>query len=193
VLAVSRVPYTVRAARREPWHPGRCAVFHCELTDDEQDPGGDAVEPTCIGYAGELHPRVIAAYGLPPRTCAMELDLSVIERAAARLAPVQAPVISGYPVASQDVALVVRETVPAADVEAALAAGAARAGTTVLLENLRLFDVYTGEQAGSGRKSLAYTMRFRAPNRTLTAEEVTLARDAAVAEAAMQTGATLRG
>jgi phenylalanyl-tRNA synthetase beta chain len=82
----------------------------------------------------------------------------------------------------------VAETVPAADVQAALAAGAGP-----LLEDVRLFDVYTGEQAGEGSKSLAYTLRFRAPDRTLTAEEVTTARDDAVAEAGRRTGALLRG
>ena len=100
--------------------------------------------------------------------------------------------MSGYPVATQDVALIVAETVPAADVEAALAMGVAAAGDGSLLEEVRLFDVYTGEQAGEGRKSLAYTLRFRAPDRTLTAEEVAGARDAAVAEAARLTGAVLR-
>ncbi len=93
--------------------------------------------------------------------------------------------------AVQDVALVVPQAVPAADVERALRDGAAAAGD-VLLESLTLFDVYTGDQAGEGRKSLAYTLRFRAPDRTLTADEVTAARDAAVAEAARQTGAVLR-
>ena len=70
-------------------------------------------------------------------------------------------------------------------------AGAASAGD-VLLESVRLFDVYTGDQAGEGRKSLAYTLRFRAPDRTLTAEEASAARDAAVAEAVRRTGAVLR-
>jgi phenylalanyl-tRNA synthetase beta chain len=114
----------------------------------------------------------------------------VIEAAAAALGPVEAPVISPYPVATQDVALVVPASVPAAAVEAALAAGAAGGG---LLEGVALFDVYTGEQAGEGNKSLAYTLRFRAPDRTLTDEEVTAARDAAVAEAGRRTGAVLRG
>jgi phenylalanyl-tRNA synthetase beta chain len=82
--------------------------------------------------------------------------------------------------------------VPAAHVEQALTAGAAAAGD-VQLESLNLFDVYTGDQVGEGRKSLAYTLRFRAPDRTLTAEEVNAARDAAVAEAARLTGAALRG
>jgi phenylalanyl-tRNA synthetase beta chain len=81
-------------------------------------------------------------------------------------------------------------------VEAALAEGAASspdgAGAS-LLEEVRLFDVYTGAQVGEGNKSLAYTLRFRAPDRTLTDEETLAARDAAVAEAARRTGAVLRG
>jgi phenylalanyl-tRNA synthetase beta chain len=101
--------------------------------------------------------------------------------------PVQAPAISGYPVATQDVALLVPDFTPVADVEAAL-----RDGAGELLESIRLFDVYTGEQVGEGNKSLAYTLRFRAPDRTLTAEETTAARDAAVALAADRVGAQLR-
>lgn len=181
VLNASRVPYSVRAGQREPWHPGRCAEFVIE-------PAGS--EPVVVGHAGELHPRVVSAFKLAPRTCAMELDLRAIDHAALDLPPVQAPVISGYPVATQDVALVVADGVPASDVEAALADGAQSAGG--LLEQVRLFDVYTGEQTGEGRKSLAYTLRFRAPDRTLTDEEVAVARDAAVAEAARRAGAVLR-
>jgi phenylalanyl-tRNA synthetase beta chain len=78
-------------------------------------------------------------------------------------------------------------------VEAALRAGVDAHGAGELLESVRLFDLYTGEQAGEGNKSLAYTMRFRAADRTLTAEETTGARDAAVAEAAERVGAVLRG
>jgi phenylalanyl-tRNA synthetase beta chain len=116
----------------------------------------------------------------------------VIESAAAGLGPVQIPPVSGYPPATQDVALIVPEPVPAADVAAALALGVAESGAGPLLEDVRLFDVYTGEQAGEGSKSLAYTLRFRAPDRTLTADEVSAARDAAVAAAARRTGAVLR-
>ena len=116
-----------------------------------------------------------------------------IERAAADVAPVQAPVLSTYPVASQDVALVVGADVLAADVAAALQDGASEAGDGNMLEEVRLFDVYTGEQVGPGRKSLAYTLRFRAPDRTLTDEEVAVAREAAVASAERRTGAVLRG
>ena len=77
--------------------------------------------------------------------------------------------------------------VPAADVEAAL-----REGAGELLESIRLFDVYTGEQVGEGRKSLAYALRFRAGDRTLKEGESAAARDAAVALAAERTGAVQR-
>ncbi|MDP9867281.1 MULTISPECIES: phenylalanine--tRNA ligase subunit beta [Streptosporangium] len=166
------VTLEVRADRHEPWHPGRCAALYA----------GDVL----VGHAGELHPRVIEAYGLPARTSAMELELTRLEPLSA--GPAQAPAVSSYPVATQDVALVVEAATPVAEVERAL-----REGAGELLESVRLFDVYTGAQAGEGRKSLAYTLRFRAPDRTLTVEETTAARDAAVALAGERTGAQLRG
>jgi phenylalanyl-tRNA synthetase beta chain len=184
VLRVSQVPFEVRADQHEPWHPGRCAAVFVQPGDGQQ---------VLAGHAGELHPRVTAAFDLPPRTCALELDLSVIETVAAARGPAQAQAVSPYPVATQDVALVVAATVPAADVEAALVAGVTDADHPGLLEDVRLFDVYTGSQIGEGRKSLAYTLRFRAPDRTLTVEETSAARDAAVAEAARRVGAVPRG
>lgn len=159
-----------------PWHPGRCAALYVLI-------GG---ERALAGHAGELHPRVLKTLGLPGRTSAMELDLDLLERAGSR-APT-APAVSTLPVATQDVALVVANSVPAAEVESAL-----RAGAGELLESVRLFDVFEGEQLGEGRKSLAYALRFRAPDRTLTAEEASTARGAAVAEAAARTGAVMRG
>ena len=183
VLQASRVRFDVRADQHEPWHPGRCAALFVQTEEGHE---------WLAGHAGELHPRVIAAFGLPPRTAAMELEMSVIEAAADELSPVEAPTLSAYPLAVQDVALVVPEAVPEADVERALADGVAAAGD-VVLESLRLFDIYTGAQAGEGHKSLAYTLRFRAPDRTLTADEANAARDAAIAAAARQTGAILRG
>ncbi|MGW0604719.1 phenylalanine--tRNA ligase subunit beta [Streptomyces sp. NPDC002640] len=167
----------VRKGQYEPWHPGRCA----ELVVVE---GG---EERVIGHAGELHPGALKTLGLPPRTSAMEIDLDALERASA--GPVAAPRISSMPVATQDVALVVDQAVPAAEVEAAL-----REGAGELLEAIRLFDVYRNEeQLGDGRKSLAYALRFRAADRTLTADEASAARDAAVATAAERFGAVLRG
>src|ERR1019366_9433523 len=102
-----------------------CAALFVQAADGPQ---------RVAGHADELHPRVTAAFDLAPRTCAMELDLTVIETAAASLGPAQDPVVSPYPVATQDVALVVPETVPAADVEAALVAGVAGSDQPDLLE-----------------------------------------------------------
>ncbi|MBQ0829771.1 phenylalanine--tRNA ligase subunit beta [Streptomyces tagetis] len=167
---------TVRKGQYGPWHPGRCAEL--VVTED----GAERV----VGHAGELHPRVVKTLGLPARTSAMELDLDVLERVGDDTP--QAPGISTFPVATQDVALVVDAYVPAADVEAAL-----REGAGELLESIRLFDVYdNAEQLGEGRKSLAYALRFRAGDRTLTVDEASAARDAAVALAGDRVGAVLR-
>ncbi|MGW2474937.1 phenylalanine--tRNA ligase subunit beta [Streptomyces sp. NPDC001665] len=170
------VEVIVRADRHEPWHPGRCAALYVTVAGEE----------ALFGHAGELHPRVIKELHLPERTCAMEVDLDVLEQAVD--GALRAPRISTFPVATQDVALVVGQDVPAADVERAL-----REGAGELLESLRLFDVFTGEQIGEGSKSLAYALRFRAADRTLTVDEASAARDAAVALAAERTGAVLRG
>ena len=97
------------------------------------------------------------------------------------------PGVLDYPVAKEDVALVVDASVPAADVEAAL-----REGAGELLESIRLFDVYTGAQVGEGKKSLAFALRFRAPDRTLTEHETGAARDAAVASRPRACGAVQR-
>ncbi|MGI9002526.1 MAG: phenylalanine--tRNA ligase subunit beta [Pseudonocardia sp.] len=164
------VALRVTAAVLAPWHPGRCAAL---LVGDE-----------VVGHAGELHPAVVEALGLPPRTCAMELDLDALPLSEVR--PV--PQVSPYPPVAVDVALVAAAEVPAADLVDALLDGGGD-----LLEDVRLFDVYTGEQIGAGRRSLAFTLRFRAPDRTLTSEEANTARDAAIALATTRHAATLRG
>jgi phenylalanyl-tRNA synthetase beta chain len=163
---------TLTVDRHAPWHPGRCARLE--------------VDGQLIGHAGELHPKVLAALGLPAGTVAAEVELDgMIARGDGlrRAAPV-----STMPLAKEDVALVVDAGVPAAEVESAL-----RAGAGELLESVRLFDVYTGPQVGQGRKSLAFALRFRAPDRTLTTQESGAARDAAVAAASARTGAVQRG
>ncbi|MDX2676149.1 phenylalanine--tRNA ligase subunit beta [Streptomyces soliscabiei] len=167
----------VRSGQYGPWHPGRCAELVVVVDGSER----------VVGHAGELHPRVLKALGLPARTCAMELNLDVLEQVGDDTP--QAPSISTFPVATQDVALVVDRFVPHAEVEAAL-----REGAGELLEGIRLFDVYeNADQLGEGRKSLAYALRFRAGDRTLTVDEASAARDAAVALAGERTGAVLRG
>ena len=143
------------------------------------------VGESTVGYAGELHPKVCAALELPARTCAAELDLDALVILSG--ATVQATPLSTYPLARTDVALVVAEAVPSAQVEAAL-----REGAGALLEAVDLFDVYRGDQVGEGKKSLAYRLSFRAGDRTLTTEEVSAARDTAIAAAARATEAVQR-
>jgi phenylalanyl-tRNA synthetase beta chain len=161
-----------RATERAPWHPGRCAEFV-------------APDGTALGHAGELHRSVCASFGLPPGTAAAEIDLDALIAAAPERADVVP--ISPFPVAKEDVALIVDADMPAAVVERAL-----RSGAGPLLESVALFDIYTGAQIGEGKKSLAFALRFRAPDRTLTDAEAAAARDAAVAAAAEQTGAIQR-
>jgi phenylalanyl-tRNA synthetase beta chain len=169
VAAASGTELTVRAGDRAPWHPGRCAEL--------------LVGETVVGHAGELHPRVCAALELPARTSVMELDLDALP---ATEVPVGPP-ISAFPPVLLDLALVVADEVPAAEVAAAL-----RSGAGELLESIRLFDLYTGAPVPAGSRSLAYALTLRAPDRTLTSEEATAVRDAAVAAAAQRTGAVLR-
>lgn len=175
IARVAGVDLEIEADTHAPWHPGRCAALYVRVDGERR----------LVGHAGELHPRVIKAFGLPDRTAAMEIDLDGVERART---DVPAPQVSTYPVATQDVALVVDASVPVGEISAALAEGAGS-----LLESVRLFDIYTGEQVGEGRKSVAFALRFRADDRTLTAEEAGAARDAAVALATERTGAVLRG
>lgn len=170
IARASGIDVRLRAAQQLPWHPGRCAEV--------------LVGDIPVGYAGQLHPAVIERSGLPKGTCALELDLDAMPIGAA----LPAPRVSPFPAVFQDVSLVV-----AADVPAQAVADAVRAGAGELLEDLQLFDVFTGPQIGEDRKSLTFALRFRAPDRTLTEDDATAARDAAVRRAAEAVGAELRG
>ena len=160
----------VTSDRHAPWHPGRCAALHL--------PDG-----TLVGHAGELHPKVLETLGLPARTCAMELELDRLPLVEAR----PSPAVSPFPPVLLDVALVLDAAVPSDSVVTAL-----RDGGGDLVEDVRLFDVYTGPQVGDGHRSLAFALRLRAPDRTLTLEEASARRDAAVGTAAERHGARLR-
>ena len=115
---------------------------------------------------------------------AAEIDASALEATA--VAVPQAEVFSTYPVAKEDVALVV-DSVTSAEVSSAL-----REGAGPMCESIRLFDVYVGDQIEAGFKSLAFSLRFRAPDRTLTDAECAAARDSAVAVAVERLGARQR-
>jgi phenylalanyl-tRNA synthetase beta chain len=172
VAAALAVEVVVEQGEQAPWHPGRCA--RVTLADGR-----------LVGFAGELHPAVLSRLGLPARSCAAEIDLDVLTEASAGATPLQP--FSTQPLALTDVALVVDADVPSARVVDAL-----RGAAGDHLEWVTLFDVYVGDQVGDGKRSLAYRLAFRAPDRTLTTEEVSRYRDAAVAAAAEAVGAVQR-
>ncbi len=172
VGSVLGVEVLTRQGQHQAFHPGRAAQLILR--------SGEAV-----GYAGELHPKVLAAMDAPARTVALELDLDVLFEAAADV--IVAKPVPTFPVATQDVALVVNAEVPAVEVLEVL-----REGAGDLLEDIALFDVYSGTGIEDGRKSLAFSLRFRAPDRTLTADEASASRAAAVALAAERLGAAQR-
>ena len=169
IARASGIDVSFRAAQHLPWHPGRCAEV--------------LVGETPVGHAGQLHPAVIERSGLPTGTCAVELNLDAIPVVDA----LPGPRVSPFPAVFQDVSLVVPVNVPAQAV-----ADAVREGAGELLEDIQLFDVFTGPQIGEDRKSLTFALRFRAPDRTLTEDDASAARDAAVRRAAEAVGAELR-
>ena len=167
----------VEAASHEPWHPGRCAAFYATKA------GSD--ERVVIGYAGELAPAVCKAFELPKRSVAFEVDLDVAMAARGDM-PIAVAPVDTFPPAKEDIALVVDESVTAGELEAVI-----RRAAGPLLEDLRLFDVYTGDQIEEGKKSLAFALRLRGDH-TLTAGEAAAVRKKVVKQTARAFGATLR-
>ncbi|UXM93256.1 phenylalanine--tRNA ligase subunit beta [Paenarthrobacter sp. JL.01a] len=172
IADVLGVELVVSQGSHQAFHPGRAARLALR--------NGDVV-----GYAGELHPKLLASHDMPARSVAVEVNVEALFEAAADV--IVAKHISGFPVATQDVALVVPQDVPADQVLSAL-----REGAGELLEDVALFDVYVGPGIDDGQKSLAFGLRFRANDRTLTADEASEARAAAVAVAADRFGAVQR-
>ena len=172
VIAVAAgVDIEVSQSQRAALHPGRTGVL--------------TVGDTEVGYVGELVPAVAADADLPGRVTVAELDLDAILALAGERVTVAS--LSTFPAATQDVSLLVDAALPAGALRAALVEGAGD-----LLEGVRLVDDYRGQGVPEGSKSLTFALRFRAPDRTLTAAEATEAKLAGVALATERHGATLR-
>jgi phenylalanyl-tRNA synthetase beta chain len=167
ILRLCNLEWTVKRSDFAPWHPGRCAEL--------------IVDGKAVAHAGEVHPRIIAKYGLPERSVAFAVGLSALPDSQI----VHPSRVGTMPAAVQDVALIVDAKVSAQEVEQAL-----RKGAGDLLESITLFDRY--DKIGDGKISLAFTLTFRASDRTLTGAEVTTMRESAVASAQKATGAVLR-
>lgn len=167
ILDLCNLQWSVARSDFAPWHPGRCAEI--------------LVDGKAVAHAGELHPRIIAAYGLPDRSAAFAVALNALPPSQL----VRPNTVGTMPAALQDVALIVDEGVNAKDVEEAL-----RKGAGPLLESITLFDRY--DKIGGGKISLAFTLVFRDPTRTLTGEEVSAMRESATLMASKACGAILR-
>lgn len=160
--AESRIPYL---------HPGRQA----EILLAEQ----------VLGWIGELHPEVLRSFGSTMRAVAIEIDLDLVERH-----PGPSPtfrLLPRYPAVLRDMAVVLPEGIPAGEVEAAI-----RRTGGALVEAVRLFDVYQGEQVPEGKKSLAFSIQFRSPDRTLTDGEVATIHGEILKALEKEVGAILR-
>jgi phenylalanyl-tRNA synthetase beta chain len=154
------------------FHPGKCA----RVVLDGQH----------LGVLGEIHPRVREAYDLadvPVQAAEFNLD-AILARVPESHAVAPVP---SFPPVLEDLAVVVEESVPAGQVEAVL-----REAGEPLLAEVRLFDLYRGDQVGAGKKSLAYSMVYQAPDRTLTDEEVATVRARIIRQLEDRLGARLR-
>ena len=167
VLELCHLEYEIKRSDLAPWHPGRCAEL--------------LVNGIVVSHAGEIHPRILAQYNLPARSSAFAINLGVLPPSLM----VRPSRVGVMPAAVQDVALIVDSSVTALEVQQALKEGAGD-----LLESISLFDRY--DKVGDGKVSLAFTLTFRAEDRTLTGEEVSAMREAATNLAAKRCGAVVR-
>ncbi|HEV3036123.1 MAG TPA: phenylalanine--tRNA ligase subunit beta [Solirubrobacteraceae bacterium] len=174
------IDWTVEPVEPSAWpflHPGRSAVVLASAADG-------TAHSVRLGFIGELHPLVARAWDLD-RTAAFAIDLGKLAALASPL--VEYTAFGPFPALRQDLAVTLPESVPAGEVLAR-----ARSAAGGLLEEVRVFDVYTGEQVGEGRRSLALALSFRALDRTLTDEDVEPLR-AKIVAALQQIGGELRG
>jgi phenylalanyl-tRNA synthetase beta chain len=150
VASLSAPGCTYDRASSELFHPGRCAAV--------------ILEGRQLGYIGELHPSVTARARIDGRIVAFEIDVEPV-LAAARVARAQP--LPRFPAVERDLAVVVEETVAAGAVLASIKELAGE-----LLDRVQAFDEYRGSQVPDGHKSIAFTLTFRSPERTLTDAEV---------------------
>lgn len=162
---------TFTAAMLPGYHPGRTAAINCSGEE--------------IGAIGEIHPRVLEAYDIKERACALEVDLDKLYSLCDRR--IQAREIPRYPAVERDLALVLEQSKAVAETVQVIKAAAGE-----WLEKVTLFDVYEGEQVPVGYKSLAFRLTFQSYERTLTDAEVNGQMDAIRHSLQTRLQATLR-
>ncbi|HTO01968.1 MAG TPA: hypothetical protein VL068_14980, partial [Microthrixaceae bacterium] len=178
ILPAATTPSTVLVPTELPGlHPGRSALLE--------------INGVTIGQVGEIDPGILDDHGVDKRVAWLELDLSTL-LATESVVPAARPV-SRFPSSDIDLAFVVDEALPVADVRATLVDAALAASPKGAAPvNVDLFDVFRSESLGSNRKSLAFRLRFQAVDRTLTDSEVASARSAVIKAVEETHDATLR-
>ena len=159
-------------AQHPAFHPGKCAAFY--------------LQDQILGYFGELHPTIQAKFELGEAPLqAVELELNPLLVAIPDryiITPVPA-----FPPVLEDIAVIVDEAIPAARVEQCIWSAGGK-----MLAAVRLFDVYRGEQIGENKKSLAYSLTYQAPDRTLTDQDAAQIRSRIVRRLEQEVGGRLR-
>lgn len=164
--------WRVEPGQQPNLHPGKCA----RLYSGDQD----------LGYLGEVHPLVKERYDFGPAPVLVaELDAQALLALVPQRFEVSA--VPVYPPVIEDIAVVVDESVPAAQVEAVI-----RQAGGKWLTRVQLFDVFRGEQIGAGKKSLAYNLTYQAPDHTLTDAEAAQIRQKIIRRLEQTLGARLR-
>ena len=172
-LALPKVRFKALTAEEAPHlQPGRAAEI--------------MADGASLGWIGEIHPLVVEAFGATAPVVAFELDVSGLVRAARPARPyVDVPT---YPAVAMDQAFVVNEDVTHEKMLQVMTSAGGK-----LLESVALFDVYRDEErVGAGKKSMAYSLTYRAADRTLTSEEVERAHGKLVDKVQKATGAEVR-
>lgn len=160
-------------ATHPSFHPGRF--------------GHLVVDDLVVGLVGEILPSIAHDLDLPRRVAVFEINGELMLHTLGQDPHTMDP-LSVFPAATQDISVVVSRGVVAGDMQASLAEGAGE-----LLENITLVDIYQGDGVEADKQSVTFALRFRAPDRTLTQEEATEAKNAGLAKAAEHFGAVLRG
>ena len=171
IARAAGVDFAIRQATPVGYHPGRAAEV--------------LVSGEVVGHLGEVDPAIAAEYHLPRRVAAFEVNLDALFSHAPQV--LQAAELRVMPAATQDLSLLVDAAVPAGELMTAI-----REGAGELLEDVSLVDDYRGENVPLGFKSVTFSLRFRAADRTLTQAEASQSKDAAVTLANQKFGATLR-
>ncbi len=160
---------------RVAWaHPGRCAAVTAQGTTAP------------LGMMGQVHPRVAARFDIGVELYAAELELTTLLALARE--EVNVSPLPRFPAAERDLALVVRDDIAYGELTSTI-----RSSAGPLLESLALFDVYRGPPVPDGHRSLAYSLTFRSPERTLAEDEVATALNSIEREVGARFGARLRG